>query len=404
MSAIQLTDERLRTWLTDQSDCERMCISVLTMQPDYTNVRPRRPVGGPDGGRDIEAVYKNKYVVWGAVGFRRKVTDSNEDEKWVKNKYKGDLASAQEQKPDLWGFVFFTNVDLTPGEVNDLEEYSHNCGIAFTDIFYRERLRIALDSPIGLAFRFQYLDISMNLAEQQAFFAHWGSQFDRFLQEGFDAIDRKLSRLEFLNECSKPLKRLHLVIQLKQACTPDELGHFRFLAQLLDLFQQEPFPRLFIAGRDAYGTWHSSEGSQQTVEVKSLAWSAHPEEELQNTIMGGGALKTDQIEVFAMIHKLGYVPKIAKDGLFKTLGNLDGLSLSMYMTKPLFEQMSRVALIANDYVIVNEPVDNLYIRDEPKLVPWLEELSMDQQSVPWGIVLCRTGWNLNFSQYTPMKL
>jgi len=166
MSTTQLTDERLRTWLIDQSDCERLCIAVLATQPNYTNVQPRRPVGGPDGGRDIEALYKDQNLVWGAVGFRHKANDSAEDKKWVKNKYKNDLEAARKHNSDLRGFVFFTNVDLTPGEVAELEDLARSLDFTFTDIFYRERLRIALDQPVGLAFRYQYLNIAMEPAEQ----------------------------------------------------------------------------------------------------------------------------------------------------------------------------------------------------------------------------------------------
>jgi len=52
------TDIRLRSWLdTNQREREQMCRSVLALDPHYPDVRPRHPMGGPDGGRDIEAVF-----------------------------------------------------------------------------------------------------------------------------------------------------------------------------------------------------------------------------------------------------------------------------------------------------------------------------------------------------------
>jgi hypothetical protein len=64
------TDIRLRSWLdTNQRDREQMCRSVLTLDPHYSDVRPRHPTGGPDGGRDIEAIFDSDRVAYGAVGF-----------------------------------------------------------------------------------------------------------------------------------------------------------------------------------------------------------------------------------------------------------------------------------------------------------------------------------------------
>jgi hypothetical protein len=59
--------------------------------------------------------------VWGAVGFRNSATDSSEDKSWVRKKFLQDLGAALAEKPDLRGFVFFTNVDLTPAEVDALK-------------------------------------------------------------------------------------------------------------------------------------------------------------------------------------------------------------------------------------------------------------------------------------------
>jgi hypothetical protein len=50
--------------------------------------------------------------VWGAVGFRANANDSNEDKRWLQTKFEADVERAKSEKPDLWGIVFFTNVDL----------------------------------------------------------------------------------------------------------------------------------------------------------------------------------------------------------------------------------------------------------------------------------------------------
>jgi hypothetical protein len=117
------TEERLRTWLLDQSAQERLCLGILSLDARFAEVKPRRPKGGPDGARDIEAVFiQSQEKVWGAVGFRKNVRDDSKDKRWVKKKFKDDVDAAKKEDPSLWGFVFFTNVDLTPEEETKLQQ------------------------------------------------------------------------------------------------------------------------------------------------------------------------------------------------------------------------------------------------------------------------------------------
>src|ERR1700730_13482337 len=150
MSEPRETEERLRNWVTDQSEQERLCLAILTLDARFSEVKPRRPKGGPDGARDIEAVFQNKENVWGAVGFRKNVKDDSEDKRWVKKKFKADVVAAKKENPSLRGFIFFTNIDLTPKEQEVLEQYAHLKGVPFVELYFRERLRIELDSPRGL--------------------------------------------------------------------------------------------------------------------------------------------------------------------------------------------------------------------------------------------------------------
>jgi hypothetical protein len=101
----RLTEERLRSWLdARQTERERMCLGVLSLDRRYTDVQPRRPKGGPDGGRDIQATFRGE-VVWGAVGFRNQVSDSPEDRREARKKFTSDLDAALKEKPDLKGLA-----------------------------------------------------------------------------------------------------------------------------------------------------------------------------------------------------------------------------------------------------------------------------------------------------------
>jgi len=59
---------------TNQAKRERMCLEILSVQDDYSDVRPRLPKGGPDGGRDLQGSHKAN-LLFGAVGFVNDATD-----------------------------------------------------------------------------------------------------------------------------------------------------------------------------------------------------------------------------------------------------------------------------------------------------------------------------------------
>ena len=176
------TDERLRSWLdTNQLARERLCQAILSLASRFHEVRPRNPRGGPDGGRDLEAIFHDGRKVWAAIGFQNSVSDSPHNKKQASKKYHADLKRALEEKSDLKVFVFFCNVALTAGEKSALAKHARKQGIEETDVFDRERIRIVLDSPEGLSIRFQYLDLELSSAEQSAFFARWGSDIESLI-------------------------------------------------------------------------------------------------------------------------------------------------------------------------------------------------------------------------------
>ena len=166
------TDERLRSYLdSNQLSRERMCLAVLAIDKRFTDVRPRHPSGGRDGGRDIEAVFEGGQKTFGAAGFMNGANDSAEQKKAIKAKFQSDLKSALEADKFLKCFVFFTNINLTVGEKDEMIAKAKKAGILFCEIFDRERIRVSLDNADGFAIRFQYLGLPLSEAEQATFFA-----------------------------------------------------------------------------------------------------------------------------------------------------------------------------------------------------------------------------------------
>jgi hypothetical protein len=154
----RLTEERLRNYLDgDQPGRERMCLALLPLLGPFTVCRPRRPKGGPDQARDIECRYQG-VPTWGAVGFRNGGGNDKAARSAAQKKFRDDLKAALKENPKLDGFVFFTNVDLTPDQKTALIAHAEKKGVA-AQVFDMEILRQALDSKDGIHIREQYLGI-----------------------------------------------------------------------------------------------------------------------------------------------------------------------------------------------------------------------------------------------------
>ncbi len=227
------TDIRLRSWLdANQRDREQMCRAVLALDPHYTDVRPRHPSGGPDGGRDIEAVYDGGRIAYGAVGFHNGANDSDEQKKRIRAKFTSDLASAVTAKSDLKVFAFLTNSHFTMGEQSEMREEARKAGTEHCDILDRERLRIELDSPAGFFIRFQHLMIPLSEAEQASFLARYGDRIQEVVSTGFQRIERTLGRILFLQEAGDVLNGIYVRFRLKQSYPATDIGHFRAFSSL----------------------------------------------------------------------------------------------------------------------------------------------------------------------------
>lgn len=222
------TDERLKSYLdTSQLKREQLCRAVLAIDHRFSQVTPRHPRGGPDGGRDIEAFYQKKYHTFGAVGFVNQANDSNGHKKAVKEKFQADLRRALKNEPKPECFVFFTNVNLPIGEKDVLVKTALAEGIVHCEVLDRERLRIVLDSADGFSTRFQYLGLPLSEAEQATFFAKWGDDIQSVISTGFAQVQSTLDRLLFLQEASHVLSELVVVFELERVYSAEEIGHYR---------------------------------------------------------------------------------------------------------------------------------------------------------------------------------
>ncbi len=212
-----------------------MCLEILSVQDDYTDIRPRLPKGGPDGGRDLQGYYKEN-MLFGAVGFVNDATDLDQHRKQIRAKFEEDLENAIRPKKDGTtrpeAFAFFTNVGLTPGIISDLQKLAYTSGMDFCEIFDRERMRIVLDSNRGYAIRFRYLDIPLSDAEQKDFFGAWADEINSAIGSGLKGIDQTTKRIQFLLESQMLLNSLATIVKLDTSLWDACGGEFFFQTML----------------------------------------------------------------------------------------------------------------------------------------------------------------------------
>jgi hypothetical protein len=413
------TDERLKSYLdTNQLRREQMCLAVLAIDKRFTNVKPRHPRGGRDGGRDIEATLQGSQKVFGAVGFVNQADDSDRNKSASKKKFESDLGSALEANPQLAGFVFFTNVNLTVGEEDELISAAKNKNVGYCEIFDRERLRISLDSPDGLSIRFQFLDLELSRAEQAAFFARWGDDIQSVIAHGFGEMKTVLNRMQFLYESGSVLDHFVVVTELDREYIPSEIGHFRLFCSLA---LKEPKNNIFSI---EFGTTDNVSRVKAKVEsdldrrqsgvgrgMCGGQWEAR-------LVEGSSAAKEEEIpyeETSSFTHvglrtigslkaEFGY-DSFIRTGPYLCLKDLDDCIFAIFVNESLAKKIRKIHVFGNEYKLLelderNFRIDTGFKDFEPKLTFSGEELQ-DK----WVRLMADIGpFHLSFSSTTPVRL
>lgn len=151
MTRFDETWHRLREWTAGQTPSERLAAQVLDFL-GYEAIDPAHPLGGPDGGADALVVKGGERWVM-AVYFPRGQQTIGE----ITNKFVSDLSGAKVKAPDIVGFAFVTNQELTLAQRRDL--CAHGDAVE-VDLIHLERLTMILDTPRMSQVRAQFLDIS----------------------------------------------------------------------------------------------------------------------------------------------------------------------------------------------------------------------------------------------------
>jgi len=90
-----------------------------------------------------------------------------------------------------------------------------------------------------------------------------------------------------------------------------------------------------------------------------------------------------------MTDRLDFGAHLHKRGPFATLGSLDQRMLSVYVTKPMLEQIAGIGLVFNDYLIAGHSADDFVILESAPVAEWRGPLSEAEVAVPWVTVMLK---------------
>jgi hypothetical protein len=365
------------------------------------------------------------------VGFINQADDSAEKKRRAKEKFHADLDSALAATPKPEVFLFITNVNFTVGEKDDLAAKARAAGFSYCDVFDRERLRIALDSPDGFAIRYQYLQIPLSEAEQAAFFARWGDDIQSVISTGFRDLHRTLNRLLFLQESTGPLSLFSVLFELDRSYSAEEVGHFRAFCELYLKEPKHGIVSILFGASDKDDRMRTDvAGDQRQRTPPGIAagiGGGQWERRLHPT--GGAGTQNNNSDQDDMDEELApeytqvgwsssvgmkevrFIPiQYNKDTLIRfepafTLRDFDESSFVLRLNRGLAEKVSRIHVYANEYKLLEVLKSDVVLDDQlrPSRIP--VDFSDAELRDPWVYIRPeRSTWfMLRFSEQTPHR-
>ena len=420
---VYITEERLKNYLnTNQSERERMCLQILSLDSNYSEIKPRHPNGGKDHGRDIEALYKNEILCFCGVGFVNNACDSNEQKNEIKNKFDSDLQSAiknaEKENIKLKGFIFFTNLELTISERDSLIEKAHENGLTHCEIYHRERLLIALNSPDGFAIRFNSLNIPLSPEEQSSFFSKWGNDIQSVISNGFQEQKKAIDRMIFLQEAQLPINYLHVGYKLKKEYLSEEIGHFRIVSEFLFVEPHDFEDNKYAMGLTLYRTdnpnrYRNEDSISQpgfkyglsgctTFRLVSDSENNEEKEFMVNSFSSIGYEKLNYLSMDYSNGDLVRFPPILK------IQNFDKGHFIPIISENLCDKIETIEVFINGYVLFKIGSNNIKFRDinEYTLNDYPARLTKEEQKIKWKIIEDINGFmfQFNFTNNTPNRI
>lgn len=399
-----------------------MCQSILAIDKRFSDVRPRHPRGGPDGGRDIEALFRGDLLAYGAVGFVNQANDSKEQKKIIKEKFSSDLKSSLGVKKKPSVFVFFTNINLTIGEKEKLIEFAKKKGVIHSEIIDRERMRIVLDSPDGFSIRFQYLNIPLSEEEQASFFAMWGDDIQSVIATGFQGIENTLNRVLFFQESNDSLKYFSLSFELKNKYSSEEIGHFRLFCSMYLKEPKQKILGIIFGSSDKSNRMRNDTEANFTEQkpgikfgISAGQWESYldleneaPEDEGEHErykqVGSSSSVGRDEVEFIPISYSkdsfIRYFPTIS-------MKDLDEAMFIPILNKSLAEKVKAIHIFSNGYKIQEINTEDFTV-DKTEFEPNIPvEFTSQELKDPWVRIRpseIASAFHIRYFEQTPKRM
>lgn len=409
------TDNRLRSYLgTDSSKKEQMCLALLKNDRRFTNVTPRQPYGGPDDGRDIEALFKDRDKTFGAVGFVNNANDSPSQKKNIKKKFKSDLSRALDVDNSVKVFIFFTNILFSVGEKDFLIQSAKDAGVSTCEIWDRERLRVELDTPDGFCIRFQYLGIPLSEEEQASFFSRWGDDIQSIISTGLQKLDEKLNHIIFYQIANEVLQNLSITIKLNRVYQAEEIGHFRIFSSFNITQPHSPIDKIILGASDKSYRMMPESSNYKKEQQSGIkygicrgAWERyHGGRGELISISPCAAIGMDEVEKISLWYN--------KDGfIIRYPNNISIIDINksyfiFFVNKSISKCIESIIISANKYIIEKIYNDSFLI-DESDIIsePTPVQFSEEEMNDPWVRIRPSDGnslFKIDFHKKIPQRI
>ncbi|NOS84807.1 MAG: hypothetical protein HOP31_06680 [Ignavibacteria bacterium] len=363
------TDERLKYYLNaNQGARERFVADILPQLGPYVNCKPYRPDGGPDGGIDIIAELSDqKGTVLVAVGFKNDAGPAKIDRPWVCKKFRYDFNQAKKSGIAGKGFVFVTNVDLTPKNKIKLKTEAIKCGFGHVEIYDREQIRLALDKPEGFFIRLRYLDIPMTTEDQYRLLASVGIELNQ-LTVRIRTIESQMHRSNLQLSLASKVRNIGWTFTLEKLDS-NHKGENGFLVVLPGF--PETAPSIAILQEFTISE-----------EFKSLSthvwlWKHDIEKEIH---LLSTAQTIDSYESQLFVSMMFNWPLNNQPTIYSLLTNY----FRVFASENISKNISSMSLVINDLLIVDTVIPSPFIYPATSQPRWAGKVPKRFKSVKWS--------------------
>ena len=237
----------------------------------------------------------------------------------------------------------------------------------------------------------------MSDAEQAAFFSRWGGQIEGLLGESFQAVERRLERLEFGFDKSRPLRTLGFTLGLKTGFERRTIGHFRAVLDVGGAPVHPTYPTLLVGTCDDNARYDPTRGRPTEPCAAGAFWTLGP-----TKLIGQSSSSLPE----SIIRISGYSGFSEWDTRpHVTLGEIDEAFWAIFVNRRLADQVAGVRITANEYLLYSADRSELDIVLHEHAPEWPWEFSKEELSDQW-VRIMPTGYTgrFDFSTYTPKRI